>query len=120
MPSSPNCWMLSDLSDLSSKLHDTALAPDGWPEALKSLTDVTGAAGAAYIAFNKITARVERACFSGLCGSSLHTSATTLRSTPIHRCLIGVGQSSLSACQTRCYGEASGATTLYWRAGFAT
>src|SRR4029077_8557352 len=41
------------------------LATDAWPEALQSLSDAVGVAGAAYITFNKITGRVDWACFSG-------------------------------------------------------
>src|SRR3954466_363296 len=58
--------MRPDLSRLMSKLHDAGLAADAWPEALQSLSDVVGVAGAAYITFNKITGRVDWACFSGL------------------------------------------------------
>jgi len=49
-----------------SKLQDAALAADAWSEALQSLSDAVGLAGAAYIVFNKITWRVDWACFSGL------------------------------------------------------
>ncbi|MGZ3282628.1 MAG: hypothetical protein ACXU9A_08230, partial [Xanthobacteraceae bacterium] len=48
-----------------SKLHNAGLAADAWPEALQSLSDAVGVAGAAYITFNKITGRVDWACFSG-------------------------------------------------------
>ena len=58
--------MRPDLSRLMSKLHDAGLAADAWPEALQSLSDAVGVAGAAYITFNKITGRVDWACFSGL------------------------------------------------------
>ncbi len=58
--------MRPDLSRLMSKLHDAGLAADAWPEALQSLSDAVGLAGAAYITFNKITGRVDWACFSGL------------------------------------------------------
>jgi len=57
--------MRPDLSRLMSKLHDAGLAADAWPEALQSLSDAVGVAGAAYITFNKITGRVDWACFSG-------------------------------------------------------
>jgi hypothetical protein len=56
----------ADLSRLMSKLHDAGLAADAWSEALQSLSDAVGLAGAAYITFNKITGRVDWACFSGL------------------------------------------------------
>ena len=58
--------MRPDLSRLMSKLQDAALAADAWSEALQSLSDAVGLAGAAYIVFNKITWRVDWACFSGL------------------------------------------------------
>jgi hypothetical protein len=58
--------MQSDFSPLVSKLHDAALAPDAWPSALKSLTDAIGVAGAACIIFNRVTGRVDWACFSGV------------------------------------------------------
>jgi hypothetical protein len=58
--------MQPDISRLISKVHDAAVALDAWPEALKSLTDVIGVAGAAYIVQNKIAGRVEFVCFSGL------------------------------------------------------
>jgi hypothetical protein len=41
--------MRSDVSRLISRIHDAALVPDAWPEALRSLTEVMGVAGAAYI-----------------------------------------------------------------------
>ena len=55
--------------------------PDAWPEALQSLSDAVGVAGAAYIAFNKITGRVDWACFSGLsgAGSILNIATEPLR-----------------------------------------
>jgi hypothetical protein len=64
--------MRPDLSRLMSKLHDAGLAADAWPEALQSLSDAVGVAGAAYITFNKITGRVDWACFSGLSGGVKH------------------------------------------------
>ena len=41
--------MRPDLSRLMSKLHDAGLAADAWPEALQSLSDAVGVAGAAYL-----------------------------------------------------------------------
>ena len=55
-----------------SKLHDAGLAADAWPEALQSLSAAVAVAGAAYITFNKITGRVDWACFSGLSGGVKH------------------------------------------------
>jgi hypothetical protein len=63
--SSRGSCMRPDLSRLMSKLHDAGLAADAWPEALQSLSDAVGVAGAACITFNKITGRVDWACFSG-------------------------------------------------------
>ena len=74
-----------------SKLHDAGLAADAWPEALQSLSDAVGVAGAAYITFNKITGRVDWACFSDLGEGSMNTSDTTPRSTPIRRCSMPAG-----------------------------
>jgi hypothetical protein len=51
---------------LAAKIHEAGLAPEAWPEALKSLTDALGVAGAAYIVSNRQTGRVEWVCFSGL------------------------------------------------------
>jgi hypothetical protein len=58
--------MPSDTSRLVDKIHDAGLAPDAWPEALKSLTDASGVAGAACIVFNRRTEDVDWVCFSGL------------------------------------------------------
>ena len=82
--------MRPDLSRLMSKLHDAGLAADAWSEALQSLSDAIGVAGAAYITFNKITGRVDWACFSGL-SEGVNTLDTTSRSTPIRRCSMRVG-----------------------------
>jgi hypothetical protein len=57
--------MPSDFPRVRSALYESALAPAAWPEALKSLTEVTDVAGAAYILFNKMMGRVEWA-FSGV------------------------------------------------------
>jgi len=53
-------------SSLVSALHDAAVAPEAWPQALKALTDAMGVAGAALIISNKSTWKVDEACFSGL------------------------------------------------------
>ena len=55
-----------DVSRLIAKVHDAGLTPDAWPEALKALTDALGIAGAACIAFNKATGRVDWVRLSGL------------------------------------------------------
>jgi len=51
---------------LVSKLHDAAASRQAWPDALRALTEVAGAAGAALIISNKSTGAVEQACFVGL------------------------------------------------------
>jgi len=58
--------MPSDTSRLIDKIRDAGLAPDAWPEALKSLADASGVAGAACIVFNRRTEDVDWVCFSGL------------------------------------------------------
>jgi hypothetical protein len=58
--------MPSDTSRLIDKIRDAGLAPDAWPEALKSLTAALGVAGAACIIFNRRTEGVDWVCFSGL------------------------------------------------------
>jgi hypothetical protein len=55
-----------DVTRLIAKVHDAGLTPDAWPEALEALTDATGIAGAACIAFNKATGRVDWVRLSGL------------------------------------------------------
>jgi DNA-binding CsgD family transcriptional regulator len=45
--------------------YDAAVAPDLWPLALETVTSHLGAAGAAYIVFNKHNSQVDWACFSG-------------------------------------------------------
>jgi hypothetical protein len=58
--------MPCDTSRLIDKIHGAGLAPDAWPEALKSLTAALGIAGAACIIFNRRTGNVDWVCFSGL------------------------------------------------------
>jgi hypothetical protein len=58
--------MPPDISRLIAKIHDAGLASDAWPDALKSLTDALGIAGAACIISNKKTACVDWVCFSDL------------------------------------------------------
>lgn len=57
--------MEPDVSRLVGKIRDAGLAPEAWPDSLKSLTDTSGVAGAACIISNKTTGRVDWA-FSGL------------------------------------------------------
>jgi hypothetical protein len=58
--------MASDISRLVARIRDAGIAADAWPEALRSLTDALGVAGAACIISNKRTRRVQWVCFSGL------------------------------------------------------
>src|SRR3984885_6468874 len=51
------------MSSLVARLHDAAVTPEAWPDALTALTD---AAGAALIIFNKSTGKVDEAHFCGL------------------------------------------------------
>jgi len=58
--------MSPDLSRVAAKIRDAERAAEGWPEALRSLTDALGAAGAACIVANKKSKRADWVCFSGL------------------------------------------------------
>src|ERR1700722_11386586 len=51
------------MSSLVARLHDAAVAPEAWPDALTALTDAAGVAGAALIIFNKATGKVDEAHF---------------------------------------------------------
>jgi hypothetical protein len=54
------------MSSLVWKLHDAAVSPEAWPDALKALTDAMGIEGAAVIISNKHTGKVVEVCFCGL------------------------------------------------------
>jgi hypothetical protein len=54
------------MSSLVARLHDAAVTPEAWPDALTALTDAAGVAGAALIIFNKSTGKVDEAHFCGL------------------------------------------------------
>src|SRR4030088_255240 len=54
------------MSSLVATLHDAAVTPEAWPDALTALTDAAGVAGAALIIFNKSTGKVDEAYFCGL------------------------------------------------------
>ena len=54
------------MSSLIARLHDAAVTPEAWPDALTALTDAAGVAGAALIVFNKSTGKVDEAHFCGL------------------------------------------------------
>jgi hypothetical protein len=55
-----------DLSRVAAKIRDSERAAEAWPEALKSLTEALGAAGAAFIVANKNSNSADWVCFSGL------------------------------------------------------
>ena len=54
------------MSSLVARLHDAAVTPEAWPDALTALTDAAGVAGAALIIFNKATGKVDETHFCGL------------------------------------------------------
>jgi hypothetical protein len=54
------------MSTLVVRLHDAAVTPEAWPDALTALTDAAGVSGAALIIFNKSTRKVDEAHFWGL------------------------------------------------------
>jgi hypothetical protein len=54
------------MPSLVTTIHDAAVSPEAWPEALKALTDAADAAGAALIVLNKDTGNVDEAYFFGL------------------------------------------------------
>ena len=66
MPTDRELSVAKDLVCAVSKIQEAGLAPDIWPEALKSLTDALGIEGAACIVLNKRTRAVDWVCFSGL------------------------------------------------------
>jgi hypothetical protein len=58
--------MSRDLSRVLANIRDSERAAEAWPEALKSMTEALGAAGAACIVVNKISKSADWVCFSGL------------------------------------------------------
>ena len=54
------------MSSLVVRLHDAAVTPEAWPDALLALTEAAGVAGAAMIIFNKSSGKVDEAHFCGL------------------------------------------------------
>jgi hypothetical protein len=54
------------MPSLVARLHDAAVTPEAWPDALTALTDAAGVAGAALIIFNKSTGKVDESHFCGL------------------------------------------------------
>jgi hypothetical protein len=58
--------MSPDLSRVAARIRDAERAAEAWPEALKSLTEGLGAAGAACIVANKNSNGADWVCFSGL------------------------------------------------------
>ena len=58
--------MSRDLSPVLANIRDSERAAEAWPEALKSMTEALGAAGAACIVVNKNSNNPDWVCFSGL------------------------------------------------------
>ena len=58
--------MSRDLLRVAAKIRDSERAAEAWPEALKSMTEALGAAGAACIVANKNSNSADWVCFSGL------------------------------------------------------
>ena len=58
--------MSADIARVAARIRDAESAAEAWPEALRSLTDALGAAGAACIVANTKTVGVDWVCFSGL------------------------------------------------------
>ena len=58
--------MSPDLSRVAANIRDSERAAEAWPEALKSMTEALGAAGAACIVTNKNSNSADWVCFSGL------------------------------------------------------
>lgn len=54
------------LTRVTAKLRDAESSPEAWPDALESLTNALGIAGAACILFAKQSKSVDWVCFSGL------------------------------------------------------
>jgi DNA-binding CsgD family transcriptional regulator/PAS domain-containing protein len=52
-------------SRVAASIHEAALAPELWPEALKTVTDAFGMIGAAYFVWNKQTGHVDRITLHG-------------------------------------------------------
>ena len=57
--------MSRDLSRVVAYIRDSEGAAEAWPEALKSMTEALGAAGAACIVVNKSSNSADWVCFSG-------------------------------------------------------
>jgi hypothetical protein len=79
--------MPPDISRVVAKIHEAGLVHGAWLEALKSLTDALGVAGAACIVSNKRAKRLDWVCFSGLSAEFRPAYInTTLRWTRSRRC----------------------------------
>jgi hypothetical protein len=101
------------MSSLVARLHDAAVTPEAWPDALTDAAGVAGVAGAALIIFNKSTGKVDEARSAALAlDSSPITSGTTLPWTRIRHCSMEAGKSSPSVFRTGCY-EAANGTTIF-------
>lgn len=102
------------MSALVARLHDAAVTPEAWPNALTALTDAAGVAGAALIIFNKCTGKVDEAHF---CGLSAGFKSDYVRHyaalDPYSPLLDGSWRSSPSVFRTGCYEAANGTTISY-------
>ena len=102
------------MSSLVARLHDAAVTPEAWPDALTTLTDAAGVAGAALIIFNKSTGKVDEAHF---CGLSAGFKSDYVRHyaalDPTRHCSMEAGKSSPSVFRTGCYEAANGTTISY-------
>ena len=114
--------MPADVSRLIAKVHDAGLTPDAWPEALKALTDELGIAGAACIAFDKATGRVDWVRLSGLSAAFESKYINLYAPLDPFSPLLNVepGWRKLSeSCQPQFWREANGTTISYWLAASA-
>src|ERR1700721_1201466 len=83
------------MSPLVARLHDAAVTPEAWPDAVTALTDAAGVAGAALIIFNKSTGKVDEAHFCGLSAGFKSDYVRPLRCPgPYSHCSMEAGKSS--------------------------
>ncbi|WP_079586849.1 hypothetical protein [Bradyrhizobium lablabi] len=100
------------MSFLVARLHDAAVTPEAWPDALTALTDAAGVAGAALILFNKSTGKVDEAHFCGLSAGFKSDYVQHYAALDPYSPLLD-GKSSPSVFRTGCYEAASGTTISY-------
>jgi hypothetical protein len=97
-----------------ARLHDAAVTPEAWPDALTALTDAAGVAGAALIIFNKSTGKVDEAHFCGLsAGFKFDYVRLYAALDPYSLLLDEAGKNSPSVFRTGCYEAANGTTISY-------